>query len=324
MQPTASRRGFLKSALALSVAAVPALRAADQRAPQFIESLCNFLRLPCGRRLAYSECGDPRGRDVIINHHGVPNCRLDVLFHRDAIRARPGLRVYTLDRPGFGLSDPDPEGTFLSWPADVMALADALRLERFGVMGVSGGGPYALAVARAVPDRVIAVSLACPMAPLEAVDTSHSKGAQGARFALRHPLLARVALAEYASALRNHPDRLPRLARSVGPADFAFLDDPVERGYIVESMHRAFDQGVAGVARGAAHLALPWACWLKDVRPKVTIFQGCNDRIVSPAMARYLAAALPHAEAHFYPGEGHVSISRRCAADLLAAALQAG
>jgi hypothetical protein len=110
----------------------------------------------------------------------------------------------------------------------------------------------------------------------------------------------------------------------MGPVDAAFLDDPVERGYLVETSLAALELGVAGAARGGGDLARPWACWLKDVQPKVTLFQGCCDRIVSPAMARYLAAALPHAEAHFYAGDGHVSIARRCAADLFTAALQAG
>src|SRR5947208_2425084 len=83
-----------------------------------------------------------------------------------------------------------------SGPADVSARADALRLDTFGVTGASGGGPYALAVARTLPERVIAVGLVCSMAPLEAADTTGSRGAQGARLALRHPLVARAALAE--------------------------------------------------------------------------------------------------------------------------------
>jgi pimeloyl-ACP methyl ester carboxylesterase len=246
---------------------------------------------------------------------------LDVGGFRDAVFNRPGTRFIGVDRPGFGQSEPNPNGTFLTWPDDLKILADTLKLDRFGVVGVSGGAPYSLAVARAMPQRVIAVGLACPMAPLEAADTRHSRGAQGAQFALRHPVLARIALKRFVTALQRHPDREPLLAPSLSPPDRDLMRDPVARAIVTRSTIAAFDQGPAEIACAAAHLALPWACWLTEVKQKVTIYQGCCDRIVTVPMAQYLLATLPKAELYLCPGEGHLTVSRHFAAQIVAAAL---
>lgn len=74
------------------------------------------------------------------------------------------------------------------------------------------------------------------------------------------------------------------------------------------------------MVRAAAALAEPWACWLREVRQKVTIFQGCTDRITPPAMAQYLVRTLPNAEARFFPGEGHMSMGVRFRSEFVSAA----
>src|SRR5690348_5276825 len=90
------------------------------------------ITLPDGRRLAYREAGDPGGRPVLFCH---------------ALTGSLGVRLICADRPGIGASDPDPRASLLSVAADLQALADALGLERLAVVGHSGGGPYALALA---------------------------------------------------------------------------------------------------------------------------------------------------------------------------------
>jgi hypothetical protein len=135
-------------------------------------------------------------------------------------------------------------------------------------------------------------------------------------------VLGRLALARMATALRRHPDRMPlSLAATLSAADRAFLSDPQQRAYVLRSTSCAFDQGPAEIACAAAQLACPWAHWLKDVKTKVTLYQGYEDYIVTPAMAQYLVAALPNAEGNFLPGEGHVSVASRFAAQIIAAAL---
>src|SRR5204862_12764 len=77
------------------------------------------------------------------------------------------VRVVTPDRPGIGGSDPSPGRRVLDWADDVAALADRLELDRFAVLGHSGGGPFAAACAHRLPDRVSALGIACGFAPMD-------------------------------------------------------------------------------------------------------------------------------------------------------------
>src|SRR3712207_3027181 len=77
-----------------------------------------------------------------------------------------GIRLLAVDRPAIGLSDPQPRRTLLAWPRDIREMADALGIQRFSVLGWSGGGPYALACAYAMPDRIVAAGLVSAPAPL--------------------------------------------------------------------------------------------------------------------------------------------------------------
>ena len=108
------------------------------------------ITLPDGRRLAYAEFGTPDGRPVLY-FHGAPSSRLEPLLVGDDAWRANGLRVIAPDRPGVGLSDFLPKRGFSQWPNDVVALADALGLERFGVIGMSGGGGYVAACAAKIP-----------------------------------------------------------------------------------------------------------------------------------------------------------------------------
>ena len=111
-----------------------------------------LIRLPDGRNLCYAEYGDPQGKPV-MSFHGGPGSHLEHEAYSATIGSL-GVRLICPDRPGMGLSDFQPGRKLLDWPPDVLALADALGLERFGVMGWSVGSQYALACAYAIPERL--------------------------------------------------------------------------------------------------------------------------------------------------------------------------
>src|SRR6266536_1812907 len=106
--------------------------------------------------LAYTHYGDPNGQPVMY-FHGWPGSRLEAELVSGEARTA-GALVIAVDRPGMGGSDFQRGRRLLDWADDVVALADALQLERFAVLGVSGGGPYALACAHAIPQRVSAAA----------------------------------------------------------------------------------------------------------------------------------------------------------------------
>ncbi|EPE24989.1 alpha/beta-Hydrolase [Glarea lozoyensis ATCC 20868] len=114
--------------------------------------------LPDGRQLGYAEYGDHDGTPLLY-FHGFPACRLEA-YAVDDIARRRKIRLLSLDRPGFGLSTPQPNRSILDWPTDVSNFAKGMQLSRFAVMGLSGGGPYALACAYALPqESLIGVGL---------------------------------------------------------------------------------------------------------------------------------------------------------------------
>src|SRR5436190_10650714 len=126
------------------------------------------IKLRDGRVLAYAEYGSPGGLPI-IHCHGTPSSRVegDLIFDA-AIAAELGVRIIVPDRPGMGRSDFQPGRRIVDWPNDVLELAAALGLDRFAVLGESGGSPYAAACAALIPARVRALGLLGGVAPFDA------------------------------------------------------------------------------------------------------------------------------------------------------------
>jgi len=118
-----------------------------------VNDYSSVITLADGRKIGYAQYGDQNGKAVIILH-GIPGSRLENALFDDNAKDL-GIRIIGIDRPGIGWSSPDPrplkERKVLDHAKDVEALAEHLRLDSYAVIGVSGGGPYALACARALP-----------------------------------------------------------------------------------------------------------------------------------------------------------------------------
>ena len=132
--------------------------------PVAADRLSRIHVLPDGRRVGYAEYGDPGGLPVLALH-GTPGSRL-MFALADADARDRGLRLIAPERPGYGLSDYRSCASLLDHAADLAALADALGIGQFALIGVSGGGPYALAAAAAMPGRVVLLALVGPVGPI--------------------------------------------------------------------------------------------------------------------------------------------------------------
>jgi pimeloyl-ACP methyl ester carboxylesterase len=268
----------------------------------------NSLRLPDGRRLGVAEYGDPDGAPV-FHFHGMPGSRLQ--FHPDAALARGrGVRVLALDRPGLGLSDPQPKRRLIDWPRDVEAAADALGIERFGVIGLSGGGPYAAACAALIPHRLTTVTLVSPLGP---VDT---RGRLRTMAPLPRVYLSLAARAPALLPLVSYPflvlARFPALVRFGRPfAGISASDRRELRAlpHIQEMFRRDFveatRQGIGGVLDDARVAARPWGFALESIRLPVTLWYGGRDAMTPPLMERRLARAIPICRVKLIENAGH-------------------
>lgn len=268
------------------------------------------VRLAGGRTLACLALGAATGPPVLY-FHGYPGSRIEGRLAAAAAR-RLGLRVLAIDRPGFGDSTFQPDRTLGAWAADVAALADQLALERFSIVGVSAGGPYALACAAAMPDRLNGVALVCPLGPLDSAKATTGMLVQNRlmlALAASVPPLGRGAVRAVAQWIRRDSERYIRyMMRGVPSADREVLADPDYRTVLIESMAQALRQGGRGVAWELTVLSRPWDFQVQIVRMPVSIWQGLADNIVPAAMTQRLAASLPRCEPRYVRNEGHLSL----------------
>jgi pimeloyl-ACP methyl ester carboxylesterase len=268
-----------------------------------------MIRLRDGRTLAFAEWGDPAGRPVVM-FHGTPGTRLTRPSDETPLHTR-GVRLLTMDRPGYGLSDPHPGRRLLDWPADVAALADALGLEHFPIVGVSGGGPHALACAAALPTRVAAVALVGGPAPMDqpGVQTDMLRiNRLAVRLADRLPAWTAAWPTRLGSRVMH---RYPLLTMRViaAPAaapDRAALTSPLGVAESIQTIEEAFRRGTRGLIDDISVLSHPWGFAPADIRVPVYLWQGMLDRNVPVGSGRYLADSIPTCRRSvFCSTEGH-------------------
>ncbi|MBL1080089.1 alpha/beta hydrolase [Nocardia sp. 2] len=237
-----------------------------------------------------------------------------------AAAAAAGLRLIAVDRPGMGVSEMTPCRQVVDWMGTVEAVADQMGLDEFAVLGASGGGPYALAAAYRMPDRVSQVVLVSAFAPVVDGDKpvpGKGKRAGGLMILRKLPFLARPAAARMAQVVRT-PQGLAALIKQMSPADQARIarDDQLLAN-IGDNIRVCFEAGSRGVAADLQRvLVRPWGFELYEVSTPTVSWHGDSDANVPAGDARRLAAALPNAELEIVEGVGHLLFVDHAAAVL--------
>ena len=252
------------------------------------------LRMADGRTLRVYDAGG--GGVTLVWHHGSPQSGAPLAPVLEAA-ARRGIRLVSYARPSYGGSTPQPGRVVGSAASDVAQLADALGLDRFAVMGASGGGPHALACAALLPDRVTGAVCLAGLAPY----TGTPDWFDG----MIDPGGPRAAV-EGRDARVRHAESAEFDERSFTPADYDALS-----GAWASLAKDAGHAGTAwpdGLIDDDVAFVEPWGFELEDVKARVLIVQGGEDRVIPPAHADRLLRGCPRPELWLRPHDGHISV----------------
>ncbi len=260
-----------------------------------------------GRVLGYAEYGDPKGKPVFV-FHGWPSSRLQASAY-DGLAKKLQLRIIAPDRPGYGLSEIQKNRTLLDWPSDVVALADKLKIKKFAVMGVSGGGPYAAVCAYKIPRRLTHAAIVVGLAPIvgwESLEGVIWIGKIGWGNFPTYPWLRKVAaiiqMINTRYGLRLGLYRFLFNAKK----DRKVLDDPAVRARVRRNTLEAFRQGWQGAAQDLTIYSTDWGFDVRDIHMPVKLWYGEADQNVSLNMGKYYATHIPKNTLKVYKGEGHL------------------
>jgi pimeloyl-ACP methyl ester carboxylesterase len=256
------------------------------------------LELGDGRTLhIYDTGGDDRL--AVFWHHGTPNIGAppEPLF---PAADRLLIRWVSYDRPGYGGSTRRPFRDLASAAGYVSAVADALGIDRFAVMGHSGGGPHALACGALLPERVVAVVSGAGMAPWGAEGLDWFAGMVDSGVAsLRAAAQGREAKERWeASGVEYDPQ--------FTPADLAALSGAWS--WLGSVVGPAVKDGPGGLIDDDLAYVAPWGFDPAEVTAPVLLLHGGRDGVVPSSHGEWLARRCPSAELWLSPDDGHISV----------------
>lgn len=269
---------------------------------------------PSGRRIQYALLGARDLAKPIFYSHGFPACRLEASIAHGEAREL-GFTIIALDRPGFGGSDWYPNRRIEDWATDIELVATHLGIERFGVLGVSGGTPTAVAAAALLSTKVSQLKVVSGVAPI------HDPGAlEGMNWANRALLTAgrrwtRVgswSIGAIAHLWRSVPGAAEAWFAGLLPkADIEIVSRPEVGVVLARNIKESLRPGVKGVMTEFELLLSDWRGLLPKVSVPTTIWHGDADTYVPISMAQILHKGIAKSSFEQVKGGGHFMIVDR-------------
>jgi len=261
-----------------------------------------------GRTLAVETSGDPQGRPVFLLH-GTPGSRVGPA-PRSSVLARMRVRLVSFDRPGYGDSERLPGRRVAAAAEDVRTIADELGLERFAVMGRSGGSPHALACAALLPERVTRVAVLVSLAPRRAEGLDWYAGMTPSN-ALEYRAAERGqprtgSFQLRSRAIRRDPAQLIRdLVPELTPTDRTVVIDRGIRRMLLSTYRQAFRYGADGWIDDVLAFIADWGFEVASIGVPVRLWHGADDRFSPVEHSHWLAENIPGAQLYLEPGAAH-------------------
>ena len=280
-----------------------------------------------GRRLSFAEYGAPRG-PAIVWMHGTPGARRQIPLEARAYAEKHGVRIIGIDRPGIGSSTPYLYDELLDWTADLSRLLDTLAVDTLRIIGLSGGGPYALAAGAALPDRVHGVGVLGGVAPTRGSDATEGGAIQ---LAVRLAPVLQAARVPLGVALTG----LIRMARPVaGPGldlyaavqpagDKNLLSRPEFKAMFLDDLLNGSRFQTSAPLNDLVLFTRPWGFSLSEVSVPVRWWHGDEDHIVPLRHGQHVVDRLPDATMSVIDGESHLG-GLGIAEDVIATLMELG
>jgi pimeloyl-ACP methyl ester carboxylesterase len=263
-----------------------------------------------GRSIGLAEYGSPEGTPILW-FPGTPGGRRQIPLSTRSAAARRDVRLIAVERPGLGASTPHLYESLLGWAEDVEEITDRLGLDRFGLVGLSGGGAYVLACAYWLAERVVGGAVLGGIAPA-CGDEAPAGGAVGFAARIRLPLNAfRVpfshALWATIYSLRPLASRVFDLYVATMPeGDQEVMQRPEMKEMFIDDLLRASRRQLHAVVYDVLLFTRPWGFSLREIRVPIRFWHGDADNMVPLEHARHLAALIPDSELSVRPREGHM------------------
>ncbi|PPD25573.1 MAG: hypothetical protein CTY20_15630 [Hyphomicrobium sp.] len=280
-----------------------------RRTADLAEEPVAFVALPDGRRIAYREFGARDGHPV-LSLHGTPGSRLKFEM-ADAEARHAGLRLISIDRWGYGFTDLNPRTTLAAFSRDMEVVADALLFDRFAVMGISGGGPFATATAacEGLGERIAALALVAPVGPIAGTPVG-LKMSPFHVFAFRAvsqtPGAVRLGFGGFRSLLGGHSALAMKIAAArASTVDRSVVCRPHQRQSLVEAFRAGLAFGCDGPVTDMRMFGRRWDVDPRTIRCRSRMWLGTADRNIPIRAARYLAETIPGCELTELDGHGH-------------------
>jgi pimeloyl-ACP methyl ester carboxylesterase len=267
------------------------------------------VKTPDGRQLSTQTYGDRDGKPIFVLH-GTPGSRLGP-HPRSAVLHRLGVQLIAFDRPGYGESDRHEGRRVTDAAADVLAIADAYGLDKFAVVGRSGGGPHALACAALLPDRLTKAAVLVGLAPREADGLDWFDGMTQSNVleytAAANGYAGLAALTEAAAiAVRADPASLLRsLQADLPDPDQRVVADRGIRSMLLETYTEALRASAYGWIDDALAFYSPWGFEPAAVTTPVLLWHGASDNLSPVSHALWLADRIPSAAVVVQAGAAH-------------------
>ncbi len=271
------------------------------------------LTLADGRSMGVAEFGPPEGFPILW-FHGTPGARRQVPSAAAEYAHDRDVRIIGVERPGVGKSTPHHYGRIIDFAADAGQVMDLLGIDQAGLIGLSGGGPYVLAVCSALPDRIVAAAVLGGVGPSAGPEKVASGGVipvlrkfKPLLGVIREPVAWTMSAALKLAAPLANPAF--DIYMRIGPrSDREFLARPEMREMFLDDLVVAGKESFRAVAYDAVLFSRWWGFDIASIETPVFLWHGDTDLVIPLVHGERMAALIPNSQLAVVPGQGHLAM----------------